>query len=155
MSDTRKPFSLELYQENDEKARNAVMQYLNDEDLYVKPNDDRYGPDLCVYLGYKHKAYIEVEVKRVWKADQDTFPWSTVQIPERKRKFTKTTKSVEFWILRSDLKMAVIIPDYILDSSDSVEVPNSMVSSGEKFIQVPIEQCIIRSLTNTEPGDGT
>lgn len=148
MTNIRKPFDLDLYRENDDRAKNAVATALNDEGLYCHVNDDKYGPDLCVYTGYRHKYYVECEIKRVWKAGQDVFPWDTIQIPERKLKFVKgTTKDVEFWVLREDCEMAVIIPDALISSSPLVEVTNSMIATGEKFIQVPIEHCIVRKLT--------
>lgn len=157
----RKKFDPTLFAENDARARAAVMHALNGDGMYVQPNDDKYGPDLCVYVGYRHKYYVECEIKRVWKSDQDTFPWTTVQVPERKAKFTRegspktptgrmpqlhTWKEVEFWILREDCQVAIIIPESVLSSSPLVEVPNSQVSSGEKFYQVPISECIIRRL---------
>lgn len=141
-----KKFDLELFRTNDNKARAAVMQCLNDDDLYVKPNDDKYGPDLCVYTGYKHKYYIECELKHAWKDSSKPFPFPTVQIPYRKSKFLGVGKPVEFWVLSSDAKVAVIVPDYILEASEVTEVPNRLVSEGEKFYQVDISKCIVRKL---------
>jgi hypothetical protein len=155
-----KPFSQSLFEANDQRARSAVMEALNEDGLYACPNEDKYGPDLCVYTGYKHKYYVECEIKLVWKSNQDKFPWVTVQVPERKHKFTRagsetptgrmpqahSWKEVEFWILREDCGMAIIIPEHILSSSNLVEVPNSNIASGEKFFQVPIENCIVRRL---------
>lgn len=143
----RKPFSTELFNENDEKARNAVMQAINDDDLYVRNNDDKYGPDLCVYRGYKHKFYIEVEIKHTWKDGTKPFPFPTVQVAARKLKYSKsTTKLVEFWLLSSDLKSAVIILDNVLESSPIQVVPNKYEPEGEEFVQVPIEHCTLRRL---------
>lgn len=141
-----KSFDPELFEQNDNRARNAVMETLNHDGMYVHINDDHYGPDLMVYVGFKHKYYVECEVKHNWKDGTRKFPFPTVQLPERKAKFAKLTKSVEFWILSEDLLSAVIIPDYILDSIIPVEVPNRLVASGELFYQVPIDQCIIRRL---------
>ena len=142
-----KRFDAELFASNDERARAAVCNYLNSEGVYAGPADDKFGPDLAVYVGYKHKYFIECEIKLVWKPEQDQFPWDTIQIPERKLKYIQgTTKDVEFWILRSDCRMAVVIPDAAVSSSPLVEVPNKFNKSGELFMQVPIEKCTIVNL---------
>lgn len=160
MSSSRKQFDEKLFEENDARARAAVAKALDSDGIWLRPNDDTYGPDLMVYAGYRHTHYIECEIKRVWAAGQETFPWPTIQVPERKLKFTRagtrtpsgglpraqTWKPVEFWVLREDCGMAVIIPEEILTSSLLVEVPNSQIESGEKFFQVPLELCILRRI---------
>lgn len=144
MKGSYKQFDPILFASNDERARAAVVDYLNGQGVYCQPADDKYGPDLAVYTGYKHKYFIECEIKLVWRADQDIFPWGTVQIPERKLKYIKsTTKDVQFWILRSDCQYAVIIEDHVVSSSPITIIPNRLVAEGEAFVQVPIEQCNI------------
>jgi hypothetical protein len=154
MNGTYKQFDIELYRENDKRARAAVAEYLNGQGLYCHPNEDKYGPDLCVYTGYKHKYYVETEVKLAYRPPQSgvpdnwrgEFPFPTVQIPERKLKFTRSGKPVEFWVLSADLQFAIVISEEVLCSAPLVEVPNSLVASGEQFIQVPIEQVQILNL---------
>lgn len=142
----RKAFDEQLYADNDTLAKATVASAFNRDGLYCRVNDDLYGPDLCVYLGYKHKYFVECEIKRVW-AGGETFPWETIQIPHRKEKLINgTTKPVEFWVLSADLKWAVIIPEEVIVASPVVEVPNRLVSTGELFYQVPVSQCIIRKL---------
>lgn len=147
-----KGFDEGLYKENDSRAVAAVLQYLLDQGLYGRINEeDIYGPDILMYSGYKKVSYIEAEVKRGWHGS--IFPFSTVQVPERKLKFTRKRLPVEFWILNSDCTSAVIIPDYALTSSPLVEVPNSMISNGEKFFQVPLDQCNVISLIAEDSRD--
>lgn len=139
----RKQFDQQLFDTNDIPARVAVIEYLTG--MYVVENEDKYGPDLVAYYGFKPAYYIEVEVKHNWQKSAQ-FPFPTIQLPQRKEKFTKLDLPVEFWILRADLKAAMIIPDYVLSSSSLVEVPNRYVSEGEMFFQVPIENCILVEL---------
>ena len=153
-----KQFSEELYKQNNSPAINAVLQYLSDIGLYGALNEDKYGPDIVMYSGYRKISYIEVERKRSWHtstSDRNTdrlgFPFPTVQLPERKGKFLRKRLPMEFWILNSTLNCAIIIPDYSISSSQLVEVPNSQLSSGELFYQIPIELCIMKSL---EVSDG-
>ncbi len=49
----------------------------------------------------------------------------------------------------------VIIPDYVLGTIVPVEVRNVFMGQGEKFFQVPIDECILRSLHDSEIVPGT
>jgi hypothetical protein len=157
MEGTYKQFDREVFEAEDRRARDAVIAALAEEGLYARDNDDKYGPDLMLYHGYRHIGYIEVEVKRAWRpptssvglSDEPAFPFPTVQVPERKLKFAgnnRTRKTCDFWVLRSDLSFGLIITDKVLRTSPLVEVPNSMVASGELFITVPVADCTIRKL---------
>lgn len=142
MQGSYKQFSQRLYDENDEKARNAVRRYLGRVvGLFVKDNKDHYGPDLVVYKGLKHRSYVEVEVKRGWVGD--VFPWDSIQLPERKEKFLLLKKPIQFWILNSTLEYAVIIPGTEVTQVPLVEIRNIHIGSGEMFRQIPIEKCTI------------
>lgn len=143
-----KTFSNSLYNENDSPARAAVIEYISSSGLMVKDNPDKYGPDLIVHKGLGKKShYVEVEVKKVWAGGQDTFPWTTVQIPARKKKFLDVGLPIEFFILRADLRMAIVIPDFVLGASPLVEVKNKYIPNGEMFFQVDISQCDLVDLT--------
>jgi hypothetical protein len=140
-SSTKKPFDAALFDESDAIARLAVAQYMGAAGLFVQDNPDKYGPDLIVYKGFKPAYYAEVEIKRVWKADQNEFPWETVQLPSRKLKFANLGVPIEFFILREDLGMAIIIPDYVVLRSPVEEVKNKYVPEGELFVKVLISEC--------------
>lgn len=138
-----KKFDLQLYQQNDLLARSVTIQYLRTEGLVAEDNPDPYGVDLLVRLP-DERTYIyavEVEVKRVWNAGT-AFPWPTIQVPTRKLKYTNQPLWVEYWILRSDLQAAVVIPEGVLVNSPRREVPNKYISKGEYFYRVPITECI-------------
>jgi hypothetical protein len=139
-----KRFDERLFLDNDTPARSAVMRHIDAAGLYITDNDDRYGPDLIVYKGLKKSYYIECEIKNVWSGAD--FPYDSVQLPSRKEKFLKAGLPIEFWILNKELTHAVVLPDFIIDSSFLVEVPNRLVSSGEYFYQIPIDKCIIKKL---------
>lgn len=144
-STIRKPFDPQLFADNDMRARAAVLHLLHSEGIHAIENDDLYGPDIVVYSGYTPTSYIEVEIKQAWGTNL-VFPYSTVQLAERKGKYLRKRLSIEYWLLSPDCSKAIIIPDYALSSSQLVEVPNRLVSSGEKFYQVPVDQCIVREL---------
>lgn len=138
-----KQFDQQLHSEVDHIANEIVIQFLSDNGIYAIRNSDIYGQDILVFLGYKHNRFIEVEVKRSWKAHQDKFPWEFINLPERKEKFLRTRKDVEFWILREDMKAVVIIPGAAVKQAEKVEVSNKYTASGELFFKVPIDKCEI------------
>lgn len=148
----RKQFSQSDFDANDPPANRVVLEYINSSGLYGVRNEDLYGPDIIVYNGFKPSYYVEVEVKQVWRTDQDVFPWSEINLPERKGKFLKLGLPIEFWILRSDLQVAVIIPGETISSSSLVEIPNRVISSGEKFYQVSLNECILLDLRGDNNG---
>jgi hypothetical protein len=145
---SRKQFDEKLFRENDMRARAAVLVHLWDSGIHAMQNPDKYGPDLVVYgRGFRPISYVECEVKQAWRSEQGlSFPFITVQLPERKGKYLRKHLPVEFWILRSDCKAVVIIPESALSSSLLSEVPNRLVSAGERFYQVPISDCTIKEL---------
>ena len=135
-----KPFDKQTYAENNQKAIDAVLKYLPGSVENVK---DKYGPDIIAMKGFRKSHYVEVEIKYNWKPHQDYFPFDTVQLPERKSKFTKLDLPIEFWILRPDLFMAVIIAGSLLKDDLLVEVPNRLVNKGELFHKIPVSECRI------------
>lgn len=148
MRGSYKPFDRKSYEENDARARAAVVQYLRggEFDIVVIPNEDLYGPDLVASTNRGTEWYVECEIKYNWKSTQEKFPFSTVQLPERKQKFLNLGIPVEFWILREDCGMAVVIPDTAIDLKFLREVPNSRIASGELFYQIPLDLCNVVDL---------
>lgn len=147
---SKKPFDPQLFEQTDAPARQAVSQYIAESGLYVRENPDKYGPDLILYKGFKPWAYVEVEVKLVWRADQDTFPWTTIHLPSRKTKFLNLGLPIEYFILRSDLRKAVILPDYVVAGSSQKEVSNVYVASGEVFCNVEVAECQVVDIVTEE-----
>ncbi len=141
-----KQFSKQLHTSYDSPARAAVLAYLESGGLYAVENDDRFGPDLVVYTGFRPKYYVEPEVKLSWLAGTE-FPFTTVQVPARKSKFLQLGLPVEFWILREDLQYALVIPDHVLSAAPQMEVPNKYRETGEFFYQVPVDQCILLDIS--------
>lgn len=139
----RKPFDKALFEKNDALARQAVSQFLRAHGIVVRPNPDQYGVDLFEIEDFPEGPApvlgIECEIKRVWSGA--TFPWDTIQLPERKAKYRSAALDVDYWLLNSECTHAIVIPGYLLDEHIPVEVPNKYVSKGERFYQIPVAQC--------------
>lgn len=140
-----KNFDAELYRANDTLGVNRVLTYLGDSGVFALRNDDQYGVDINVFGGFKPLYHIEVEIKQAWK-NGPGFPFPTVNLPERKRKFAELPKPVEFWVLSSNLEWAIIVPDFAVTDDKLAEVSNKYIAAGEKFFQVPVSDCIIKYL---------
>lgn len=142
----RKKFDRQLFDAHDVIACNAVIDAIADDDsgLYARRNDDLYGPDIVVWKGFKPAYYIEVEHAKRWT--KGSFPWPTVHIPERKSKFLNLGLSLEFWMLREDLKLSLVIPDVLVTPDRLMEVSNVNVRSGEQFYVIPLEEIIVKKL---------
>ena len=97
----RKKFSQELFDENDDACRNAA-EYIK-EDLGIdalEDNPNKYGVDLIGTLDGEFVSYVEVERKHGWKGE--TFPFSTVNLPARKKKYVELILPTQFVIFNHD-----------------------------------------------------
>ena len=130
-----KPFSKELFDDNDLRAKEVIKKHLNAID-----SDDIYGPDLFVPDG---NYYAEVEVKHSWKTYK--FQFDTVNIPKRKLKYLDYGMVV-FYVLSKDLRRAIIVQGRSLKPEYLKEVKNKFISEGEFFFQIPLSCCIVVTL---------
>jgi hypothetical protein len=112
------------------------MYHINKGSQKARINPERYGPDLILEAEGVER-FIEVEVKTNWGND-DTFPFPTVNILERKKKFFG--QGAELWMLNITMNRALIITPEDMKGVEAVEVPNRYMKSGELFYQVPTGQ---------------
>lgn len=136
---SRKRFDKDLYDSNDSTARTAGKKYWRSFNYQAEDNPDRYGADLIVNTGWE-VFYSEVEIKRVWSGP--LFKYDTLQIPERKRKFTVLDMPCMFLVLNNEQTHAFVCSSDLLSKSPVVEVPNKYVYKGEMFFQVPVSELL-------------
>lgn len=140
----RKRFDPKLYAENDTIAKEFVKGLLKGTEFQVIDNPKKRGVDLLVYRDSQHIANLECEIKRVWKSKD--FPYESVQIPERKTKYTQLEKPTIFVMLNDDQSAYLAIPQQTLLNSPVKEVPNRYVYKGELFFQVPLNTIHLNDL---------
>ena len=138
MGEFRKPFDRVEYDRSDKPARNAIINYYYNR-YNIKPIDapDKYGPDLQIP---NRKIFLEVEIKYNWKGYNEKFPFNTVHVLKRKKKYLKYGK-ILFYILSSNLKYAIAFKDEYIQDKYLVEVPNKRVASGEYFL-IFLKSCV-------------
>lgn len=146
MTGSYKQFDPAAYKQHNAPAIRAVLLYLESIGLYATENDDRYGPDIVVWKGFSPAYYIECAQRTGWQSDDWPNSWNPVRIEERKLHLFAHTLSYpcEYWIVSGDAKVSLTISEGIIRqcaAAGLVEVPNSRVAAGEKFICVPLDEC--------------
>lgn len=140
MKGVYKRFDKKLYIENDKAGKEVVRKTYNskffNDNIRVYPNLGKYDVDMTMYRGEDIIAYVEVEVKHNWSGYK--FPFSTVQIPERKDKFIGLGKPTIFCVVNSEKTRFFAVLDIHLTKDRLRVVPNKYVKEGEKFFQVPV-----------------
>ena len=130
----RKPFDRRLYEQNDGKAKKAVLSFLRLHADEAQENPDEYGVDILFCFGGQDWQ-AEVEIKHGW--DGGDFPFDTIHLPQRKLRYIPRER-VLYFILSSDLRRALIIPGEAAHRSELVSVPNKYVESDELFCNIPV-----------------
>jgi len=145
-----KAFSKKLFEQNDLAARLDTASVLEKFGYTVKDHPDKYAQDLIATKGDR-TILVECEIKHAWKGER--FPFDSVQLPERKRKFCNA--KTLFFIINSLRNRAIMFWSKDVIESPLVEVSNKYISSGEKFFQIPLSKTIEVKIddSNTRRGE--
>lgn len=134
-----KRFDQELFELTDISARDATKQYLSRMGQTAIDNPNKYCADLII----EGLCYVECECKLVWKGPM--FPWTSVHLPQRKKKFAKLDMPVLFYIWNAEYSHAMRISGELLTDDRLIEVPNRMIANGEYFYDIPTNETHIIS----------
>lgn len=143
MSRTKR-FDRELYQMYDQLAKEKVNTIIDKRRFKLQENPKKRGVDLFLLNKGEHILNIETEIKRVWKDKE--FQYDTVQIPERKKKFTNLELPTLFVMFNADQSSYLVIKDTDLVKSPLKEVPNRYVFKEEYFYQVPLKKVVFNDI---------
>jgi len=134
----RKHFDKELYKKYDTAAKAAAEKLFENSAWTIKISEKKTAVDYQVFEGDKHIAYLEVEVKMNWNVKD--FPYTDVQWPERKWKYTQLDKPTIFLMFNHDLSQYLTAPGKALLNSKLEIVRNKYVRYGEQFFKVPVSE---------------
>lgn len=142
-SGKHKRFSKEEFNQT-KAAVDQVIIYHDKIDTFVDYNhDDRYGPDLIEWYGFKPIKYIEVAQRSAWKQGPWSTKWDPVNIEERKAHLFRLSYPCDYWVISKDFKQALVVRHKtVLKYIDQpTEVSNRVIREGEKFIRIPLNEC--------------
>jgi hypothetical protein len=125
-------FSPALYKKYDATGKGALTEYLVAFGMEVTEHPfGQYGIDLQAVTPDGEIIYLDAEVRNNWKTGK--FPYSTIHIPERKRKFAKD--NCFFVSIRKDLKSFIFISGSCL--AQTVESSNKYMDN-ETFFDINV-----------------
>lgn len=135
MQGAYKKFDKALYKKFDDAAKEKTQQFLESIGCEVSEPENQYIQDLVATKDGK-SFRVECEVKMIW--DKPQFPFSTIQLPERKKKFFK--ERTVFFIWNKALDDAIFFWSDHVKALTPVEVKNKYMPEGELFFQIPLSK---------------
>lgn len=133
---TRKTFSAKQHDKDDRPAKVVVAGFLVQNWGLIVLEGEQYDADLVCYRDGDLKGFVEVERRHNWVED---FPFPTVHVPARKKKFFMLDKPTTLFSVRSDLKKALWCPGEVILSSP-IEILKNKHCDSEDFFVVPLDK---------------
>jgi len=129
-----KKFDPELHEKADEPAKTVTKYYCGRFGYDAEDNPNIYGVDLIV----PDVCYIEVERRFMWKGDK--FPFASLHIPHRKRKFFNQDMPVLVFTWNYPLTKFIRLHEDVIKSSRVIEKSTEAMPEGEHFYEVDIRR---------------
>ena len=136
-----KPFNQEVHDANDPKSKEVVLKYLNKIGLDAYENPNKYGIDIVV-------DRFELKRRTIWSGD--TFPFDTIHIPYRKKKFFKF--DAFYCVLNKEYTYMLCCPSSIIRKSLVLEVCNKSVPEDEYFYDISVDEFTLIDLKGGKHG---
>jgi hypothetical protein len=130
----RKPFDRELY-DQDDNAKHKVVAWLQTLGYPAEVNPDQYGIDIIAVLPERTVGW-EVEVKHAWTGE--AFPFPTVHIADRKRKFAND--NCYFLMLNEPRNRILSISAAQVRDAPTV-YKQTIYTAREGFVEIHAAQC--------------
>ena len=146
-------FQPDSYRENDGKAKQIVMDYLERNGHTDLASGENFSFDISSEKN-GHRYYSEVEMKNQWTGDWNT-TWKEIRIPHRKIKLINKFRGMDdnsffnFYVIRSDCEYAWRIKDFLMTQECIKEVWLSNARRKEHFFHIPYEEAELVKLKDT------
>tara|TARA_R110000744_G_scaffold100511_3_gene193871 strand:+ start:95 stop:547 length:453 start_codon:yes stop_codon:yes gene_type:complete len=131
-------FNKECFDAVDAKSREASIRYIESKGCGVQDHPDKYAVDLIATTPEGKTIYVECERRNIWSNGR--FPYSSIHIPYRKKKFLELDFPCVYHAWDSNYEYAISLHSDVIKESPVVEVPNRAIESGEYFYDVPINK---------------
>lgn len=128
-----KPFDQDLYDENDKIAKEAVRDLIKYKWGFESQEGEKYGVDLVI-SGGSGVWYAEVERRHNWLG---VFPYKTVHVPYRKKKFFDKFEETALFAVSKDLSQAMWARGKDILASPVVNIDNRYMKN-EPFFDVQV-----------------
>jgi hypothetical protein len=129
-----KPFDPELYN-RDDSAKHLITAWLTQLGYQATINPDRYGIDVLADKDDRRLGF-EVEVKHAWTGR--TFPFATIHIADRKRKFAEPGN--HFIMLNHERNRILAIRAETVMAAPTV-TKKTIYTENEGFIEIQRSDC--------------
>lgn len=138
-----KPFDPAQY-EADDAAKHLVIGWLRRRGYEAEVNSDQYGVDVLARRG-SQPYHIEVEVKHAWCGGR--FPFDTLHYSARKMRFVTVDPPTYFVTVNDERTMMLVVSGAALLRAEVI-TKDTIYTSGERFVSIPIAFARLRSLTD-------
>ena len=135
-------FQPDSYRENDGKAKQIVMDYLERNGHTDLASGENFSFDISSEKN-GHRYYSEVEMKNQWTGDWNP-TWKEIRIPHRKIKLVNKFREMNdkdaffnFYVIRRDCEFAWRIKDYQMTQECIKEIWLGNVGRKEHFFHIP------------------
>jgi hypothetical protein len=135
MKGTHKPFSSTLHSKHDPKSRRLVKDFFAEKGLILIDHNNKFDIDLVSVDG---KIRVEVEHRESWESK--IFPFTEVNVPERKCKFFEEGNThycilsknyTQLGFIHAKVIRRYMKPKYLKEN------PNKFIKKNEYFYKIP------------------
>ena len=131
----RKAFSSAQHEQDDEPTKKAVARYIFTHwNCSTLKNEDPFGIDIICMRDGEIVGCVEVERRHTWQLGD--FPFKTVHVPARKRKFFEISTPTVIFSVRADLCKALWTTGHNVLESPVIYMDNKDCDN-EDFFDVP------------------
>ena len=131
-------FDKERYDKFDGKAKDALVDYLEQEGHHIKRVKEDYLADV-VSTKDGETFYSEAEIKTAWKGSWPA-DWKELRIPGRKARLLQKHATITFFVFRSDVQECWIVRGKQLTLDQLKEAYGPKISKGEMFFHIPVKE---------------